>query len=46
MYNDFDPREVWVQVLEVAWLGFGRLVTEILTNVVASDFIIENGERI
>ena len=46
MYNDFDNREWWVQVLEVAWLGFGRLVTEILTNVVASDFIIENGKRI
>ena len=46
MYNDFDHRELWVKVLETLWLGAGRLITEILTNVIASDFIIENGKRI
>ena len=46
MYNDFDHRDWWVQVLEVAWLGIGRLITTILTEVIASDFIIENGKGI
>ena len=46
MYNDFDHREWWVQVLEVMWLGAGRLITEILTNVIASDWIIEDGKEI
>ena len=45
MYNDFDLREVWVQVLEVLWLGAGRLITEILT-IVASDYFIEDGKEI
>ena len=45
MCNDFDHREVWVKVLEVMWLGAGRLITEILTNV-ASNYFIEDGKEI
>ena len=43
MYNDFDHRELWVKVLDVV---FGGLTTEILTKVIASNIIIENGKGI
>ena len=46
MYIDFDHREWWVEVLAVVTMGIGQIVTIILTEVIASDIIIENGKGI